>query len=249
MHDEQLIRYSRHILLPDIDIAGQEKLLSSHALVIGAGGLGSPAGLYLAASGVGTLTICDDDTVDLTNLQRQIIHACDRLGDNKAESAVRRMRDLNPDICLRAVAERVEGQRLAALVAEADVVLDCCDNFATRHAVNRACVATGVPLVSGAAVRFDGQLAVFDYRTPHTGCYHCLFPDEGETSDGPCALFGVFAPLVGVIGSLQAMEALKLLLGLPSQAAGQLQLLDGRSGEWRRMRLVRDPACPVCGKN
>lgn len=247
MDDTQLIRYSRHILLPEIDIDGQQRLLDSHALIVGAGGLGSPVALYLAASGIGTLTVCDDDDVDLTNLQRQVAHATDRIGVNKAASARQRMLELNPDIIVHDVAERLDGAALLARVAAADIVLDCCDNFATRHAVNRACVATGTPLVSGAAVRFDGQLVVFDYRQPDMPCYHCLFPDEGDASDGPCALFGVLAPLVGVIGSLQAMEAIKLLAGIPSEAVGRLQLLDGKSGEWRRMRLVRDPACPVCG--
>lgn len=247
MDDKQLIRYSRHILLPEIDIDGQQRLLDSHALIVGAGGLGSPVALYLAASGVGTLTLCDDDDVDLTNLQRQIAHATDRIGVNKAASARERMLELNPDVVVHAVAERLEGEALQSRVAAADIVLDCCDNFATRHAVNRVCVAAGTPLVSGAAVRFDGQLAVFDYRLPGMPCYHCLFPDEGDASDGPCALFGVLAPLVGVIGSLQAMEAVKLLAGIPSEAVGRLQMLDGKSGEWRRMKLVRDPGCPVCG--
>ena len=247
MNDAQLTRYSRHILLPQIDIDGQRRLLDAHALVIGAGGLGSPVAFYLASAGVGTVTICDDDAVDLTNLQRQIAHDMARVGVNKAESARQTMLALNPDLTVHAVARRVGDAELAALVVAADVVLDCSDNFATRHAINRACVAARTPLVSGAAVRFDGQLAVFDYRQPDMPCYHCLFPDEGDASDGPCALFGVFAPLVGVIGSLQAAEALKLLIGIESGAVGRLALYDGIRGDWRQMRLARDPACPVCG--
>lgn len=247
MNDAQLTRYSRHILLPQIDIDGQRRLLGAHALVIGAGGLGSPVALYLASAGVGTVTICDDDAVDVTNLQRQIVHDMARVGVNKAESARRSMLAINPDLTVNAIARRVGDAELADLVAAADVVLDCSDNFATRHAINRACVAARTPLVSGAAVRFDGQLAVFDYRRTDMPCYHCLFPDEGDTSDGPCALFGVFAPLVGVIGSLQAAEALKLVIGIESGATGRLALYDGISGEWRQMRLTRDPACPVCG--
>lgn len=245
LNDQALLRYSRHILLPEIDIEGQERLLAARALIVGAGGLGSPVALYLASTGVGRITVVDDDVVELTNLQRQIAHDMASLGQNKAESAARHMLALNPEIEVRPLAERLDGQRLAELVAEHDVVLDCCDNFATRHAVNAACVAAGVPLVSGAAVRFAGQLAVFDTRDAASPCYHCLFPDEGEANDGPCATFGVLAPLVGVIGSMQAVEAVKLLSGI-KLTLGRLTLYDALSSEMRQLRVPRDAACPVC---
>jgi len=245
LNDQALLRYSRHILLPEIDIAGQQKLSASRALIVGAGGLGSPVALYLASAGVGRITVVDDDVVELTNLQRQIAHDMASLGQNKAQSAARRMLALNPEIEVVALAERLDGARLVALVAEHDVVLDCCDNFTTRHAVNAACVAAQVPLVSGAAVRFAGQLAVFDSREAASPCYHCLFPDEGEASDGPCATFGVLAPLVGVIGSMQVVEAVKLLAGI-KPALGRLTLYDALSGEIRQLRVPRDAACPVC---
>ncbi|MBM3116658.1 HesA/MoeB/ThiF family protein [Jeongeupia naejangsanensis] len=244
--DTALLRYSRHILLDEIGVEGQQAIARAHALVIGAGGLGSPALLYLASAGVGTITIVDDDAVDLTNLQRQIAHTEARVGVNKAESAKTAILALNPTLAVRALNERVDAERLAELVATADVVLDCCDNFATRHAVNRACVAARVPLVSGAAVRFDGQLTTFDLRAPGNPCYHCLFGEEGDASDGPCATFGVFAPLTGLIGAAQAAEALKLLIGLPT-LVGRLQLLDARTLQWREMKYRQDPACPVCG--
>mgnify|MGYP000340711825 CR=1 FL=1 len=242
-------RYARQTMLPEIGEQGQRRLSEASVLIVGIGGLGSAAALYLTGAGVGRIGLADADTVSKSNLQRQVLYTERQIGMPKSAAARERLAALSSHTAFECRPEGITPENARPILDGYDLILDCCDNFATRHAVNRACVATGVPLVSGAAVRFDGQLAVFDYRTPHTGCYHCLFPDEGETSDGPCALFGVFAPLVGVIGSLQAMEALKLLLGLPSQAAGQLQLLDGRSGEWRRMRLVRDPACPVCGKN
>ncbi|MCW3481783.1 molybdopterin-synthase adenylyltransferase MoeB [Neisseriaceae bacterium JH1-16] len=247
LNDQALLRYSRHILLPEIDIEGQERLSSARALVVGAGGLGSPVALYLASAGVGTITIADDDVVELTNLQRQIAHDMTSLGVNKAESAAQHMRALNPDITVHPLAARLDAAMLAEQVAAHDVVLDCCDNFATRHAVNAACVAAGVPLVSGAAVRFSGQLAVFDTRDAASPCYHCLFPDEGEASDGPCATFGVLAPLVGVIGSLQAVEAIKLLAGI-RPSLGRLTLYEALTGEFRAMKVPRDPACPVCAQ-
>ncbi|TCP15253.1 adenylyltransferase/sulfurtransferase [Crenobacter luteus] len=247
LNDQALLRYSRHILLPEIDIEGQTRLLNARALIVGAGGLGSPVALYLASAGVGTLTVVDDDVVELTNLQRQIAHDSASLGHGKAESAARRMRAMNPDIRVVPLAERLEGARLAELVAAHDVVLDCSDNFATRHAVNRAAVVARVPLVSGAAVRFSGQLAVFDPRVETSPCYHCLFPEEGEATDGPCATFGVLSPLVGVIGSLQAVEAVKLLAGI-GPSLGRLTLYDALSGDIRQMRVPRDPGCPVCGE-
>ncbi|BAK75140.1 UBA/ThiF-type NAD/FAD binding protein [Pseudogulbenkiania sp. NH8B] len=245
LSDQALLRYSRHILLPELDIAGQQALLGARALIVGAGGLGSPVALYLASAGVGQLTIADDDVVELTNLQRQIVHDMASLGRNKADSAAQRMLALNPEVTVRVIGERLSGQALADEVARHNVVLDCSDNFATRHAVNSACVEAGVPLVSGAAVRFDGQLAVFDTRQPASPCYHCLFPEEGEANDGPCATFGVLAPLVGVIGSLQAVEAIKLLAGIPV-ALGRLTLYDALESSFRSMKVPRDPACPVC---
>ncbi len=246
MHDYQLLRYSRHILLNEIGVEGQECLLASHALVIGAGGLGSPVALYLAAAGVGRITIADPDDVDLTNLQRQIAHDMNALGMNKARSAASRMQAMNPEVGVSPLTFRLEGDRLTEAVAAADVVLDCSDNFATRHAVNAACVAHAKPLVSGAAVRFDGQVSVFDLRQPHAPCYACLFPVEADTGEMRCAEFGVFAPLVGVVGSLQASEALKLLMGIGESLSGRLLLYDALHSQWRQIRLARDPHCPVC---
>ncbi len=246
MDDNQLLRYSRHILLPEIGIEGQQRLLDAHALLIGAGGLGSPAALYLASAGVGTLTICDGDTVDLTNLQRQIVHREDSVGTNKVDSARATLHAINPRVTIHAVAERVAGARLEALVAAADVVLDGSDNFATRHAVNRACVAARKPLVSGAGVRFDGQLAVFNLRAPDSPCYACLFPEAGENEEMRCAVMGVFAPLVGIIGAMQAAEALKILAGAGEPLSGRLLLLDALTMDVRTVRLKRDPACTVC---
>ena len=247
MHDDQLLRYSRHILLDEIGIEGQQRLLDAHALVIGAGGLGAPAVLYLAASGVGRITVVDGDTVDLTNLQRQIAHSSARIGQPKASSAREAMLALNPGVQVEALCERADGARLAALAATASVVLDCSDNFATRHALNRACRAAGVPLVSGAVLRFDGQLAVFDPRQPDGPCYACLFPEDAGVADAACSTLGVFAPLAGVVGALQAAEAIRLLVGAGAPLAGQLLLLDGRSLEWTRIAVARNPACPVCG--
>lgn len=246
MNDDQLLRYSRHILLNEVGIDGQEAWLASRALVIGAGGLGSPVALYLAASGVGHITLCDPDVVDLTNLQRQIAHYTDRIGQPKVESARRTLGAINPGTVVTALRERVEGQRLEDLVAQADVVIDASDNFATRHAVNRACVIHRRPLVSGAAVRFDGQVAVFDSRRPASPCYECLFPEAGEFEEVRCAVMGVFAPLVGIIGSMQAAEALKVLAGVGEPLTGRLQLLDARTMQWRSIRVSKDPACKVC---
>lgn len=248
MDDDQLLRYSRHILLPQLGIEGQEKFRRSHALVIGAGGLGSPVALYLAAAGIGTLTICDSDAVDLTNLQRQIVHRSDAIGAPKAESARQTLATINPEVKVDALVERVEGARLRELVARSSIVLDCSDNFATRHAINRACVAHRKPLVSGAAVRFDGQIAVFDLREAQSPCYHCLFPEHGDNEDMRCAVMGVFAPLVGIIGTMQAAEALKLVAGIGESLSGRLLLLDTLAMEWRTVRLKRDPVCAVCGE-
>ena len=248
MNDEQLLRYSRHIQLPEIGIYGQEKVRGAHALIMGAGGLGSPVALYLASAGVGTLTICDGDTVDLTNLQRQIVHCNDAIGTPKAESAQRTLAGINPEISVRTINERIDGSRFGELVRDADVVLDCSDNFATRHALNRACVAHRKPLVSGAGVRFDGQIAVFDLRDAAAPCYHCLFPESGDNEDMRCAVMGVFAPLVGIIGAMQAAEALKLIAGIGTSLSGRLLLFDALAMEWRTVRLQRDAACAVCGK-
>jgi len=247
MNDEQLLRYSRHILLDQIGIEGQQRLLASHALVIGAGGLGSPAAMYLASAGVGHITIVDDDEIDLTNLQRQIAHTTERVGQSKALSARTTMAQINPDITITALAERVDDARLAQLVAAADVVLDCTDNFATRHAVNRACVAQRKPLVSGAAIRFDGQVSVFDPRGGEQPCYSCLFPQDQQFEDVACAAMGVFAPLVGVVGAMQAAEALKLLMHVGQSLAGRLLMLDGLYMEWTSIAVARNEHCPVCG--
>jgi molybdopterin/thiamine biosynthesis adenylyltransferase len=248
MDDRQLLRYSRHILLDEVGIEGQERVLGARALIIGAGGLGSPAALYLAASGVGCITLVDDDEVDLTNLQRQVMHTTARVGQPKVESGREALRQINPDIEVIAVRERVAGERLRELVADHDVVLDCSDNFATRQAVNRACVAAGVPLVAGAVIRFDGQLSVFDVRDPASPCYACLFPEDSRFEDVACSSMGVFAPLVGVIGAVQAAEALKLLAGCGQPLVGRLLMLDGRYMEWTELRVGRDPGCPACSK-
>ncbi|WP_137936961.1 molybdopterin-synthase adenylyltransferase MoeB [Chitinivorax sp. B] len=246
MNDDQLLRYSRHILLDEIGVEGQQRMLDAHVLVIGAGGLGSPAALYLGSAGIGQLTICDHDKVDATNLQRQVAHSLTSIGQNKALSIKDRLAQINPDCQVHTITQRVAGDTLLELVARTDVVLDCSDNFDTRHAINQACALYRKPLVSGAAVRFDGQISVFDLRRLDAPCYHCLFPDTGDANDGPCALFGVFAPLVGIIGSMQAAEALKLLIPAGDTLVGRLLLLDGLTMKWREMRFKQDPACPVC---
>ena len=249
MTDDQLLRYSRHILLDEIGIEGQAKLLASHALVIGAGGLGSPVLLYLGTAGVGRITLVDHDTVDLTNLQRQIAHTLARVGSPKAESGQSAIAAINPDVQVTPVTQRADAAWLDAAVAQADVVIDCSDNFATRHAVNAACVTHAKPLVSGAAIGFDGQISVYDTRQPEAPCYACLFPPEAAFEEVRCATMGVFAPLVGIIGSMQAAEALKLLAGVGSSMAGRLQMLDARCMEWTEVKLPRQPACPVCASS
>lgn len=246
LDDEALLRYSRHILLPQVGIEGQERLLNARALVLGAGGLGSPAALYLASAGIGTLALVDGDTVDLTNLQRQILHRSAAIGRPKVESGVATLADINPRCKVLPLQERLAGARLEEEVALADVVLDCSDNFATRHAVNRACVKLRKPLVSGAAIRFDGQIAVFDTRRDDAPCYHCLFPDSEDVEEIRCAVMGVFAPLTGIVGAVQAAEALKLVIGCGDSLAGRLLLLDGLAMEWRGIAVPRDPGCPVC---
>jgi molybdopterin-synthase adenylyltransferase len=247
MNDSQLLRYSRHILLDEMGVEAQQRLLDGTALVVGAGGLGSPAALYLAAAGVGRILLADGDTVDLTNLQRQILHREDRVGQSKAESGRRSIAELNPEVRVVPIDARLDGAALREAVGSAQVVLDCCDNSATRHAVNRACVELGVPLVSGAAIRFDGQLAVFDPRRDDSPCYHCLFPDAGDVEEVRCATMGVFAPLTGIIGTMQAAEALKLLGGFGTPHVGRLLLLDARTLDINQVRVPRDPECAVCG--
>ena len=247
MDDRQLLRYSRHILLDELGIEGQRMLLAASALVIGAGGLGSPVALYLGTAGVGRITLVDHDVVDLTNLQRQIAHPLARVGQPKAESARLSIQAINPDVEVIARVERADAALLDKLVAEADVVLDCSDNFATRHAVNRACVFLEKPLVSGSATGFSGQLAVFDPRRENSPCYHCLFPDDVSEPPLRCADAGVFSPLVGVIGAMQALEALKFLARVGDSLVGKLLLWDGLRADARTLRVPRDPDCGVCG--
>ncbi|KAF1067112.1 molybdopterin-synthase adenylyltransferase MoeB [Variovorax sp.] len=244
--DDDLLRYSRHILLEEFGIDGQARVSAGRVLVIGAGGLGSPAVLYLAAAGVGRIVLVDDDEVDLTNLQRQVAHTEARVGQPKVASAAQAMRDINPGIAIETHVLRPDADQLSALVAAADVVLDCTDNFVTRQAVNRACVAHGKPLVAGAAIRFDGQLSVYDVRDPASPCYACLFPPDAAFEETLCAVLGVFGPVVGTIGTLQALEALKLLAGIGPSLAGRLLMFDGRSASFDTLRVARDPHCGVC---
>ncbi len=246
MNDNQLLRYSRHILLPQIAYEGQELLTQSHALIVGAGGLGAPSALYMAAGGVGTLTICDFDVVDLTNLQRQIIHTTQSVGINKAVSAKQTLQAINPEVVVNTVQEKSTEAAMSKLVKDADVVLDCSDNFATRYALNRLCFEHQKPLVSGAAIGFEGQVTVYDFRHPQSPCYHCLFPDDGSETDMRCSENGVFSPLVGMIGTTQAAEAMKLLMNIGTSLQGRLMLLDALNMEWRTIKLSKDPACKVC---
>jgi len=242
-----LLRYSRHILLPELGIEGQEAISKGRALVVGAGGLGSPASMYLAAAGVGEIILCDGDEVDLTNLQRQILHSLETVGQNKALSGKASLARVNPLCRVTAVPCRLDDQALLEWVGQVDVVLDCTDNFSTRHAINRACVLQHKPLVSGAAVRFDGQVTVFDMRQPGAPCYHCLFPEGEDVCEMRCAVTGIFSPLTGIVGSMQAAEALKLLAGCGESLKGRLLILDGLNMRWREMRYGCDPQCPVCG--
>ena len=247
MQDDELLRYSRHILLDEIGIEGQERILAAHALIIGAGGLGSPVAMYLACAGVGQITVTDHDSVDLTNLQRQIAHRTGSVGTPKVESLRQTLRELNPHTQVNAIQTRVDGDSLDSLVAAADVVLDCCDNFKTRHAVNAACVKHRKPLVSGAAIQFDGQISVYDSRVSDAPCYACIFPPEATFEEVRCSTMGVFAPLVGIIGSMQAAEGLKLIMGTGRSLQGRLLMLDGRAMEWNEIRMPRNPHCAVCG--
>lgn len=246
MDDRQLLRYSRHILLDELGPDAQTQFAGAHALVVGVGGLGAPVAQFLAAAGVGKITLCDADSVDLTNLQRQILYGMDDIGRPKVEAAARRLSAINPEVLIDRVQARVGPAELSALSASADLVCDCSDNFDTRHAVNRACVEAQKPLVSGAAVRFDGQIAVFDTRDPASPCYHCLFGEGEAIEETRCATMGVFAPLVGIVGAMQAAEALKLIAGVGETLAGRLLLLDTLTMQWREMRVPRDPECPVC---
>lgn len=247
MDDAQLLRYSRHILLDELGIEGQERLLASHALIIGAGGLGSPAALYLGSAGLGKITVVDHDQVDATNLQRQIAHTLDRVGHDKASSIATAIAAINPDVQVIPLVQRADAALMDALLPTVDVVLDCSDNFATRQLVNAACVRHGKPLVSGAAIRMDGQVSVFDCSKNDAPCYACIFPPEQAPEEVRCATMGVFAPLVGIIGTVQAAEALKIASGMGSTMAGRLLMLDGRDLRWSDIRMARNPQCPVCG--
>lgn len=246
MNDHQLLRYSRHILLPQIDIEGQEALVHSRALIVGAGGLGSPVAMYLAASGVGKLVICDNDIVDLTNLQRQIMYHTDHIGSPKTQAAKKTLADMNPDVNVVALQEHITENQLKEIAPEVDIVIDASDNFATRHHVNKACVTYKKPLVSGAVVRFNGQVTVFDLRQQNSPCYHCLYPEQGENEDMQCATMGVFSPLAGIVGCMQAAETLKILIGIGETLNGRLMLLDGLAANWRSIKLNKDPACTIC---
>lgn len=245
LSDDQLLRYSRQIMLPDVDIDGQERWLASKVLIIGLGGLGSPVSLYLAAAGIGELVLVDDDQVDLSNLQRQVVHTTARIGMKKVDSAAQMLCDINPDINIVTRAERLGADALQALVAQVDLVLDCTDNFATRFAVNHACVKHKKPLVSGAAIRMEGQIAVYQPGVEGSPCYQCLYT-EGDDETLTCSESGVLSPLVGIIGSMQALEALKVLANIGTTLTGRLLLLDAKHMEWRSLKLKQDPACPVC---
>jgi molybdopterin/thiamine biosynthesis adenylyltransferase len=247
MTDDELLRYSRHILVDEIGIEAQQRFLAAHALIIGAGGLGSPAAMYLAAAGVGEITLVDPDAVDLTNLQRQILHVTASVGRPKVQSGQDAIAALNPHVRVNAVNERIDASWLDTHVGNATVVLDCTDNFATRHAINAACVAHHVPLVSGAALRFDGQISTFDFRSPASPCYACVFPPDDAFEEVACSTMGVFSPTVGIIGAMQAAEALRVIGGFGTTLEGRLMMLDSLRMEWNTMRIARQPACPVCG--
>ena len=249
MNDDQLLRYSRHILLDEIAIEGQESILAAHVVIVGAGGLGSPAALYLAAAGVGRITLVDDDVVDLTNLQRQIAHTTARIGQTKVHSCASALQDINPTIAVHTLAKRADAEALRATISGATVVLDCTDNYRTRHTINQACVQQGVPLVSGAAIRFDGQISVFDRRQPHAPCYACLFSPEDQFEEVSCSTMGVFSPLVGIIGAMQACEALKLIAGIGTSLHGRLMMLDAKNMEWNTMHIQANPHCTVCASH
>lgn len=246
MQDQQLLRYSRQIMLPEMDVAGQQKLLDATVLIVGMGGLGCPAAMYLAAAGIGHLIIADDDIVELTNLQRQIAHSQFDLGTAKVDSVQQTLKGLNPDLKITAMRQRLNGDDLEQAVSSADIVVDACDNFTSRFAINRACINHGKPLVSGAAIRMEGQVAVFDSSIPESPCYQCLY-NEGDDEDSSCSTNGVMAPVVGIIGSVQAMETIKLIAHIGQPLFGRLLLLDATTMQWREMKLPRDNECPACG--
>ena len=246
MNDNQLLRYSRQIMLPLCDIEGQQKLLTAKVLIVGAGGLGSPAAMYLAAAGVGNIVIYDNDIVDLSNLQRQIAHHTPDIGTDKVISTRQTLNNLNPEVKIRAVKQRLEGENLELEVIQADAVLDCSDNFSTRFAINNACVKQQTPLVSGAAIRFEGQVTVFTPGTNDSPCYNCLYNSDGEELQN-CATNGVIAPITGIVGSIQALEAMKLIMDIGKTLTGRLLLLDGLTMEWNTMKLRKNPNCPTCG--
>jgi molybdopterin/thiamine biosynthesis adenylyltransferase len=249
MNDDQLLRYSRHILVDEIGIEAQQRFMDAHVMIIGAGGLGAPAAMYLAAAGIGEMTLVDADTVDLTNLQRQIVHATASVGEPKVDSARKTLAALNPDVKVNAVALRADAQWLNDNVPHATVVLDCTDNFATRHAINAACFAHGVPLISGAALRFDGQISTFDFRSAQSPCYACVFPPDEAFEEVACSTMGVFSPTVGIIGTMQAAEALRLIGDFGTTLQGRLMMLDSLRMEWNTMRIARQADCPVCGSH
>lgn len=246
MKDEQLLRFSRQIMLPTMDVAGQQELVDATVLIVGMGGLGCPAAMYLSAAGVGHLVIADDDTVEITNLQRQIAHEQSNLGESKVSSAEATLKGLNPDVRITQIKNRLEGDLLEQAIVSADVVVDASDNFNTRFAVNQSCLKNKKPLVSGAAIRMEGQVAVFDSENPESPCYQCLYT-ECDDDDASCSQNGVMAPLVGIIGSVQAMETIKLITGIGNSLVGRLLLLDAATMQWREMKLPRDPSCPACG--
>ncbi|WP_417285152.1 HesA/MoeB/ThiF family protein [Comamonas sp.] len=249
MNDDQLLRYSRHILLDEIGIEGQERILAAHVLVIGAGGLGCPAALYLGSAGVGQITLVDHDTVDMTNLQRQIAHTMERVGTPKVDSVRAAVHAINPGVQFHGLQQRATKELLDELIPQASVVLDCTDNYQTRHLINAACVRHKTPLIEGAAIRLDGQLMVIDPREPDAPCYACIFPPDAQFQEVQCSTMGVFAPIVGLIGTMQAAEALKLIAGFGKPSSGQLQMLDARTMEWSRIRTAHNPDCPVCLNN
>jgi molybdopterin/thiamine biosynthesis adenylyltransferase len=246
MKDNQLLRYSRHILLPEIEYSGQEKLLNSHCLIIGAGGLGSPASIYLASSGIGKITICDFDDVDISNLQRQILHSDQSIGINKALSASRFLNKVNPEIIITPIEKKLNTDEMTKIAKEVDVIIDCSDNFETRYALNKIAFNLKKPLVSGAAIKFDGQISVFDFRNTSSPCYECLFPDSKTDEELRCADHGVFSPLVGMIGSTQAAEAIKIILDVGNSLMGRLLLLNSKEMTWKNIKIVKDKSCKIC---
>ena len=246
MKDNQLLRYSRHILLPEIEYSGQEKLLNSHCLIIGAGGLGSPVSIYLASSGIGKITICDFDDVDISNLQRQILHSDQSIGKNKAISGSKFLNKVNPEIIINPISEKLNIDKMTDIAKEADVIIDCSDNFETRYALNKIAFHLKKPLISGAAIKFDGQVSVFDFRKTQSPCYECLFPDSNSEEELRCADHGVFSPLVGIIGSTQAAEAIKIILNVGNSLMGRLLLLDAKDMTWKTIKIVKDKSCKIC---